>query len=96
MSDDKTLPPEDKHTPKNIETPAGSQNNADTAAGIGETESTDYRPANRFDASVVRHLSDMYQNWFLDYASYVILERAVPHVVYLINPFCQYLISNNS
>lgn len=80
MSDDKTLPPEDKHTPENIETPAGSQNNADTAAGIGETESTDYRPANRFDASVVRHLSGMYQNWFLDYASYVILERAVPHV----------------
>ncbi len=24
------------------------------------------------------HISDMYQNWFLDYASYVILERAVP------------------
>ncbi len=26
------------------------------------------------------HLSRMYQDWFLDYASYVILERAVPHV----------------
>ncbi|MEI8202209.1 MAG: DNA gyrase/topoisomerase IV subunit A [Bacteroidota bacterium] len=26
------------------------------------------------------HLSGMYQNWFLDYASYVILERAVPDV----------------
>jgi topoisomerase-4 subunit A len=24
------------------------------------------------------HLSGMYKNWFLDYASYVILERAVP------------------
>ena len=24
--------------------------------------------------------SGMYQNWFLDYASYVILERAVPHI----------------
>ena len=23
----------------------------------------------------------MYQNWFLDYASYVILERAVPHII---------------
>ena len=23
----------------------------------------------------------MYQNWFLDYASYVILERAVPHIM---------------
>jgi topoisomerase-4 subunit A len=26
------------------------------------------------------HLSGMYKNWFLDYASYVILERAVPDV----------------
>lgn len=26
------------------------------------------------------HLSGMYQSWFLDYASYVILERAVPHI----------------
>ena len=44
-----------------------------------ETHS-DYKPANRFDASAVHHLSGMYQNWFLDYASYVILERAVPHI----------------
>ena len=27
-----------------------------------------------------RKLTGMYQDWFLDYASYVILERAVPHV----------------
>ena len=26
------------------------------------------------------HLTGMYQKWFLDYASYVILERAVPHL----------------
>ena len=43
-------------------------------------EHSDYKPVNRFDASVVHHLSGMYQNWFLDYASYVILERAVPHI----------------
>ena len=41
---------------------------------------SDYKPVNRFDASAVHHLSGMYQNWFLDYASYVILERAVPHI----------------
>ena len=51
----------------------------------GETGSeaeahSDYKPANRFDASAVHHLSGMYQNWFLDYASYVILERAVPNI----------------
>ena len=28
----------------------------------------------------VTRLSGMYQEWFLDYASYVILERAVPHL----------------
>ena len=28
----------------------------------------------------VIHVFGMYQNWFLDYASYVILERAVPHI----------------
>ena len=45
-----------------------------------EVESKDYHPVNRFDASVVKHLGGMYQNWFLDYASYVILERAVPYI----------------
>jgi topoisomerase-4 subunit A len=28
----------------------------------------------------VIHVSGMYENWFLDYASYVILERAVPYI----------------
>ena len=32
------------------------------------------------DEGDVRKLTGMYKNWFLDYASYVILERAVPHV----------------
>ncbi len=30
--------------------------------------------------SEVVHIDGMYQNWFLDYASYVILERAVPSI----------------
>jgi len=47
----------------------------------GEAEGhSDYKPVNRFDAAAVHHLSGMYQNWFLDYASYVILERAVPNI----------------
>ncbi len=41
---------------------------------------SDYKPVDRFDAAAVHHLSGMYQSWFLDYASYVILERAVPHL----------------
>ena len=47
---------------------------------LTEDTHSDYKPTNRFDASAVHHLSGMYQNWFLDYASYVILERAVPHI----------------
>ena len=47
---------------------------------ISEESHSDYKPADRFDASAVKHLSGMYKNWFLDYASYVILERAVPHI----------------
>ena len=30
--------------------------------------------------TTLSHVDDMYGNWFLDYASYVILERAVPHI----------------
>lgn len=60
------------------EQPTANEDAADTAA-TAEGHS-DYKPVNRFDASAVHHLSGMYQNWFLDYASYVILERAVPHI----------------
>lgn len=44
-------------------------------------EHSDYKPADKNDDNVKHHLSGMYQNWFLDYASYVILERAVPHII---------------
>lgn len=41
---------------------------------------SDYKPVDQADENVKHQLSGMYQNWFLDYASYVILERAVPHI----------------
>ena len=45
-------------------------------------EGNGYKPHNDDDVAddKVHHLGGMYQNWFLDYASYVILERAVPHL----------------
>lgn len=46
----------------------------------GSEEHSDYKPADAKDTNVKHQLSGMYQNWFLDYASYVILERAVPHI----------------
>ncbi|MGM9760399.1 MAG: DNA gyrase/topoisomerase IV subunit A [Parabacteroides sp.] len=44
-----------------------------------ESTHSDYKVPGK-DGRVTYHLSGMYQNWFLDYASYVILERAVPHI----------------
>ena len=41
---------------------------------------SDYNPAIMTDG-ITHHLSGMYQKWFLDFASYVILERAVPHIM---------------
>lgn len=54
------------------------QQNADESQ---ETGHSSYQPVVD-DSGMIRHkLSGMYQGWFLDYASYVILERAVPHFV---------------
>ena len=41
---------------------------------------SDYKIHPMNNDTVKHQLSGMYQNWFLDYASYVILERAVPHI----------------
>ncbi len=47
----------------------------------GSEKHSDYKLADTKDTGVKHQLSGMYQNWFLDYASYVILERAVPHIL---------------
>ena len=65
MDDDKTI---------------NNNDNPQTDDELTNDTHSDYKPADRFDASAVHHLSGMYKNWFLDYASYVILERAVPHI----------------
>ena len=45
-----------------------------------ENQHSEYKPISGKDSIVKHQLTGMYQNWFLDYASYVILERAVPHI----------------
>lgn len=48
---------------------------------VTETSShSEYKVPDKVVNRVSHHLSGMYQSWFLDYASYVILERAVPHI----------------
>ncbi len=62
--DDMTLPEEEEAAPL--------QGDSTEKGGRVTLDTTD---------DVVRHqLRGMYQSWFLDYASYVILERAVPHI----------------
>ncbi len=66
---DKTVPGEDS-----------ADGLTDEVDSLGGESHSSYTPVSRFDASAVHHLSGMYQSWFLDYASYVILERAVPGI----------------
>jgi topoisomerase-4 subunit A len=47
---------------------------------INNTEGKSESPQGPVALHTVTALSGMYQDWFLDYASYVILERAVPHL----------------
>src|SRR5690554_94733 len=46
------------------------------SSGVGSVS----RVPVRLGEDTTLNLSKMYQSWFLDYASYVILERAVPHI----------------
>lgn len=51
---------------------------------IQENEAVDKPIMSELEGSELQqtlHLSGMYQNWFLEYASYVILERAVPDII---------------
>ena len=47
-----------------------------------EEAHSNYHPqaGGAFNDAIKYHLTGMYQDWFLDYASYVILERAVPSI----------------
>lgn len=46
-----------------------------------DEQTKDFGALDLGDASKAKfHLTGMYRHWFLDYASYVILERAVPHI----------------
>ncbi len=54
-----------------------AEENQDTINTAGEMPAKNYLVPGGDKKTL---LSGMFQNWFLDYASYVILERAVPHI----------------
>ena len=66
---------------EDIENIENSENDKDNS----QSENTELVSDNNFSdnnggISKIVHLSGLYKDWFLDYASYVILERAVPHL----------------
>lgn len=79
MDDDKTIDKDKELKDSSSNNPNEGEQPSDDDE-LTEDQHSDYKPADRFDASAVHHLSGMYKNWFLDYASYVILERAVPQI----------------
>jgi len=54
--------------------------NNENSSLLSEEDHSEYKVPDSGQDVVKHHLSGMFQNWFLDYASYVILERAVPHI----------------
>ena len=55
--------------------------NDDNINDAAPIEPGDGTPKSDKPADVVKHrLRDMFQTWFIDYASYTILDRAVPHI----------------
>ena len=69
----------DDITPDTINDP-DPENDQQTPEEVPEGAPVPARPYTA-QGDVVRHrLQGMYQSWFLEYASYVILERAVPHI----------------
>ena len=58
----------------------GLESSEEGGTSAGTPSHNDYDPTTMKDG-ITHHLGGMYQTWFLDYASYVILERAVPHVM---------------
>ena len=65
---------------KEINEEAIEKEDAENQQDTDETSHSDYDPT-KIKGDLTHHLSGMYQTWFLDYASYVILERAVPHIM---------------
>ncbi len=66
----------DEEKDQNLDEAIETEENTDTEL----VHHSGYKAPAPNDENTRHHLSGMYQTWFLDYASYVNLERAVPHI----------------
>ena len=93
MNDNEKNPEELNEQPQaNPEGKVNDATSSDATTDAGEEAAVEEVEAENADDATSSHssyqlpkdkklqLSGMYENWFLDYASYVILERAVPHI----------------
>ncbi len=73
---------DDNEEIKDTEEQSVADGDRDETVGTEASQEThsEYKIPGKSESRVSYHLSGMYQDWFLDYASYVILERAVPHI----------------
>ncbi|MDR2472897.1 MAG: DNA gyrase/topoisomerase IV subunit A [Tannerella sp.] len=82
MTEEEEIEKELNVSEENFEDETDSDNETDSNSD-NETDSevasrSNYHVPGMGDSS--NHLGGMYKNWFLDYSSYVILDRAVPHI----------------
>ncbi len=73
MSEEQNETPEEQEPQDNQQNEGTADDAADAIDDGGDDDDNDIA-----DGENIIPVSGMYQNWFLDYASYVILERAVP------------------
>ena len=78
LSEDEVTPVEQQGSEQEVQSTAG-----DATALPGEATNHDGevdQPVHTVSKDKKLRLTGMYENWFIDYASYVILERAIPHI----------------
>ncbi len=76
MDDDKII---DGELSEELDQEISSNDNEETPREQ-EVGSGDFSDLDLEDTDKSRHLTGMYRNWFIDYASSVILDRSVPHI----------------
>ena len=78
LSEDEVTPVEQQGSEQEVQSTAGG-----ATALPGEATNHDGevdQPVHTVSKDKKLRLTGMYENWFIDYASYVILERAIPHI----------------
>lgn len=80
MSDEKNIDENEELEPEKPENSANQEDEQEHELEDSSEATSEEGEGGEEQSSTVVHISGMYKNWFLDYASYVILERSVPAI----------------